>query len=265
MMRLVLVLSALSACCGGCSGAFVLAVPDAAGPAGGDAAVTTRLMRNDFFLVNWPLKNEPVTFSLGEHRRASYTDDDGYASAALPVPETPGQYWVRVHHQDDVGDEGEQRLRLYSLGPETPTAVIDHEALEETDQPSRAGEQLHRLVAAGVQIVYVSDDSAAEVHDDLAGWACPDGPVLGWRVQRDWLGRRSGVKSPVTQLTRDVPVLAGVAGDDDAQRNFAALEIMPIALHDGPAIWAAVGANDWVEAVDRILAMLQAGDLTAGE
>lgn len=250
-------LAGLTLWLGGCGGGFTLTVPDAVAPAGEMSVVTPRLLRNDFWVFQTPLNKAVLTLeALPGLKRAAYTDKQGYASAAVPVPAEVGRHAVTVCHQDSQGDEACMAGYVYVLDPTVLALAVDWQTLEDADAPVA----LARLAEAGVQIVYVSDIMAAKpqaAHDWLATRGLPDGAVASWAWQRDWRWRPTEVVGLLPLARRRVSsMLVGVYRRPDLGDALERLNMAPVHIGPGSAGPAdATGFDDWSAFAEALLAV----------
>ncbi len=108
----------------GCRGQYIITLGDQVAPAGGNANVAMRLERYEFGSLRMSVEGQPMRFQVGdrpENERGAYTDvlgftgtlDEPLAGTAVPVPEEPGKYVLKVSLQDDLGDEAHAEAALY--------------------------------------------------------------------------------------------------------------------------------------------------------
>ncbi|HHH75475.1 MAG TPA: hypothetical protein ENL03_00445, partial [Phycisphaerae bacterium] len=79
----------------GCGGYYILTAPDQLAVEAEPVNVVVRLQRNDMFVMAFGVKKAAISFRAEDlPERASYTDDLGYAGAAVPAPAEPGLYKI---------------------------------------------------------------------------------------------------------------------------------------------------------------------------
>ncbi len=174
----------------GCGGEYSLTVGDQVMPAVGQATVVARLRRNDFFVLDLPVKQAALRFRIAEcPPRCATTDKLGYAAAQLDVPASPGRYVVTIEHQDIQGDEVAAKAPAYVWDAQKPVIAVDLDCLPRRRQRqdvASARLAINRLGGAA-NIIYLtrrSTGSHEQCHEDLKADGYPDGPVLLWRKQR---------------------------------------------------------------------------------
>lgn len=256
-MRTILLMT-LAGLLAGCSGRYVLTVPDAAGPVGGVAPTTMRLQRYEVWPLKMPVDDASMRANLGETLRAAYTNDDGYATVFLPLPQEVGRYPLSVDHQDRFGDEVRRDASVYALYPQVLTLAVEWEALEHRTADAAAA--LRHLAGEGVQIVYLSPSKSADpevAHEWLYRQGFPGGPILSWRARSDWrglFGTPAGPAGSLPGLREQVPgLVVAVIHEDDAAAPLESVGITPIWLgRGGPGRLPRAG--DWQGLVQTVLA-----------
>ena len=229
----------LAAVAGGCGGQYILTVPDQVAPAGGETACVVRLQRNDFFVLSLAVKKAALRFQAGGgSERGAYTDELGYAGAAVPVPAAEGRYAMRVSHMDSEGEEIVVEAPAYVWPAEASVVVVDLDFL-----PHHKGRVAEQTVAAlgqlaqGNRILYFTRQSVrrhAALHKKLGELGYPHGPILLWQREHWHIVREGKYRIPrmvvesrlvsqLASLKRQFPTLrAGVCGTELAARAFAA-------------------------------------------
>jgi len=174
----------------GCGGEYALTVGDQVLPAGGQATMVARLRRNDFFVLDLPIKQAALRFRIAEGpQRCATTDELGYAAAQPDVPAARGRYVVTIEHQDIQGDEVAAEAHAYVWDAQKPVIAVDFDCLPRRRQRqdvASARLAISRLGGAA-NIIYLtrrSTGSHEQCHEDLKAAGYPDGPVLLWRRQR---------------------------------------------------------------------------------
>lgn len=217
---------------GGCGGHYLLLVPDQLAPAGQETVPVTRLLRNDFFVLNLPVRDAVIEYRLGEAKeRAAYTDDIGYAATAVPVPTKLGRYDLTVRHMDYESEVVETDVPLYVWDRAMPVVAVDLDSLPRTTvdrwsalkqsltfysaRPKKdsAAEAAAPTAEAGMQaaaaalkqiaqranILYMTRQDVrdhASLHEWLARGGYPDGPVLLWQRQTWHIVREGTYRIP---------------------------------------------------------------------
>jgi len=242
----------------GCSGEYLVTLPDAAGPASGEAVAVARLQRHEFLWLAPAVTDAVVVMWIDpDEHRAAYTDSAGYATARLPVSKEPGRYETILRHQDERGDVVVHTGRCYVLDGGKLILAVDWEAIEDGDQAAAAAQPLQSLAAAGVQIVYAAEGALAEpteAHRWLTAHDLPDGPVLSWGWRRNWYFRREGLVGSLPAVREGLAGLCIVAaGDDDL--GWAAAEMNMITMGVGVKAAAdSIDVADWAALAKRVLA-----------
>ncbi len=238
----------LSALLAGCSGDYVLTVPDTVAPAGDEVPVVLRLERMEIPLVLRPVHDAAMRIRLDDGpMRGALTDRLGYAGTLVPPPTDEGRHELTVAHLDRWGNEVESAGRAFLWDANAPVLAVDADAIPLLGPgASQAGEALTRL-AQGARIAYFTQ-LAPSLHDDLRRrldrQGCPEGPVLLWRSE-NWHVVSTPLRLPrlvveqrlVSQLSilRELfPNLRrGVTADGGACRAFLDAGLEPVVV--GPA------------------------------
>lgn len=241
----------------GCSGRYILAIPDAVAASGSDAPVTVQLRRQEFWMLRPPVRGAVLRmWVIPGQQRAAYTRRDGWAFAAVPAPAEVGTYTLTICHQDPRGDAFAREGSCYVMDRRRLVVAVDWEAIEDAHSADSAAGPLARLAAAGVQIAYVVTDAgrSPEAHDWLKTHGLPDGPVLSWGWRRNWRGKAIAVTGSLPTIREQLPGLTVAAGpEDDFLR--AAEELNMVAVSVGVARGKRfVEFADWSALADRLLA-----------
>lgn len=197
---LVLVLLA-AAWMGGCGGHYTLTVGDHVGPAAQYAPVVVRLQRNDFFVLDLPVKDAAMRLRVGEElERGAYTDKIGYAATTVPTPAEPGRYPLHADHMDKEGVEVAAQASMYVWDPQRPVVAVDLNALPPNwvDEAHAARAGLKRI-AQQANIIYLTRERIREqvdLHDALTAGEYPDGPILLWQREQWHIVRDDKYKFP---------------------------------------------------------------------
>jgi len=186
---------------GGCGGHYTLTAGDHIGPAGEYAPVVVRLQRNDFFVLDLPVKDAAMRLRVDEGlERGAYTDKLGYAGTTVPTPAQPGRYPLHVDHMDIEGDEVATEAAMYVWDAARPAVAVDLGALPQSweDDAPVAREALHRL-AERANILYLTRedvDRQQDLHDRLSAGGYPNGPILLWQRERWHIVRDGELRLP---------------------------------------------------------------------
>ena len=249
-MQRVLILLLLSVWSSGCGGYYTLTCGDQIAAAGGDAALVVRLQRNDFFVLNLPIKNAPMRFRIDDGlERAGYTDKLGYAATTLPVSRTPGVYTLHLDHMDFEGEETAAEARLYVLDPQRPAVATAADDLPMSDSyQGKCAQAALRNLAEKCNIIYLTRDPIRRherIRDRLKKFGYPDGPVLLWQRKRWHIVRTGKYKIPrvvvearlvsqLPDLRKAFPKLSdGICRSPIAAKAFRSAGIRPVVV--GPA------------------------------
>jgi len=187
----------LAAVLGGCSGGYILTIPDQVAPAGGDAMPVIRLRRREIGRVKVPVRDALMQFRVaGGPLRGAYTDEIGYAGAVVPTPDQPGRYILSVRHVDPrEGDDVEGTADVFAWAPDAKILAVDLDCLPypgHEDAPLAAAAL--RGLAPNGQIVYFSRDAVRRherLHEVLELGGYPVGPILLWQQERMHVVRKS--------------------------------------------------------------------------
>jgi len=250
-MRLFSQWIVLAALLGGCGGQYVLTVPDQFAPAKGETTPVVRLQRNDFFVLDLPVKGAAMRFRLADGPlRGAYTDALGYAGANLAAPAEPGRHELSVDHMDFEGDEVGRKGRVYVRPSDARLVAVDVECLPPPGhKDADAAAAALRKLASNGGVLYMtreSPDRHGRIHDRLDLSEYPDGPVLlwqreAWHVVRE--GRfnlprvviESRLVSQLGELKKAFPKLAvAVCQTALAARAFSAAGLQCVILEGGP-------------------------------
>jgi len=233
------VLACLAAClAGGCGGQYILTAPDHVAPAGGEVHVVVRLQRSDFFVLALAAKGAAMRFRVADGPlRAAYTDELGYAAAAMPAPEAPGRHELDVQHMDAEGEEVAARANVFVWPREAALLAVDLDALPAGWVPEGpAAAEAVRLLAGSGGVIYLTQAQAkghAAARARLEAEGYPPGHVLTWQAERLHIVREGEWRLPrlvvehrlVSQLGRlreTFPKLAaGVCTSGLAAKAFA--------------------------------------------
>ncbi|HUT59759.1 MAG TPA: hypothetical protein VNA25_18075, partial [Phycisphaerae bacterium] len=254
---------------GGCTGHYIVTVPDQVAPAGGEWAAVVRLQRSEIAIVALPVRGALMRLQIEDGlERGAYTDSIGYAGTPLPAPNTPGRYTLHVAHMDPEGDEVFKEVPAYVWDPTRPVIAVDMDSLPPLWQGKAtvaARKALWRL-ADGAGICYLTRQSVRHhpaVHRDLDRGGYPDGPVLMWQRKRWHIVRESRWRvrivvesrlvSQLPGLRRMFPRLdAGITGSSLSAKAFsgAGMRVVVVgsAQATGPNV---VRRSDWEDLAQR--------------
>jgi hypothetical protein len=201
----VAVLLAASLSTTGCGGYYVLTVPDQLASTEGEVVPVIRLQRNDFFVMAFPLKYQPMRFrtmtldaTTGESLeqgalRVCRTDKLGYAAVKIPMSDAPiknkaGRYALSVRLQDVEGEEVGSDAPLYVWDPKKPAVAVDYDMFPASGfgELTEAAVAL-QAIAKTANIFYLTrheGNTQQATHSRLARDGLPDGPVLLWQRER---------------------------------------------------------------------------------
>ena len=206
----------------GCGGYYTLTAGDHLAPAGSDAVVVVRLQRNDFFVLEMPIKEAVMRLRIDDGpERAAYTDQLGYAGTTVPAPSEPGRYALHVQHLDREGEEIGAEAAMYAWNPARQIVAV---AVDELPQGSSYEAKCARAALANVtdtaNIVYLTRKAISK-HDrlrqELAATGYLDGPILLWQRKRWHIVRDGRFKMPrvvvEARLVSQLPELRKVFGE----------------------------------------------------
>lgn len=195
----------------GCSGQYILTVPEQVGPSGGQAVVVARLQMQEFIGLNMAAKDVAVRYRVEDGpQRAGYTDKLGYAGALVPLPPKPGRYCVIVEHTDRDGREARRFIPIYAWDPQTPVVAVDLDSI-----PGPAGTKGSSAATAldkigqYANILYLTQKPLREhanLHGQLQTGGFPDGPILLWQREY-WHSVQDGMLTKVVVEDRLVSQL----------------------------------------------------------
>ncbi len=210
MCRLMRVLLVLSAALAGCGGEYVLTAPEQVAPAGEQARTVVRLQQRDVLFLKPAVREAPLSFTVADGPlRAAYTDSDGYAALNVPVPDEPGLYDLYIDYQDDFGEELSKSVPLYVWDRDAEIVAVDLdclpglesdgsavEALQAVEEDGESGDLLRlppafqalHTIAQDAKILYMTQadiSEHAEIGRRLREQRWPEGPVLLWQY-RGW-------------------------------------------------------------------------------
>jgi hypothetical protein len=165
----------------GCSGEYRLTVPDQVAAKDKQANTVLRLQRNEFAGVMMPVKKVAISMTVEQDRViGAFTDNQGYAAAAVPVGGRMGKYYMLVGLQDPKGYELHRYVPLYVWDPQMSVVAVEFDAL---DGSKAAGEALKKIASNAYIIYFTTEpiDQHATIHQRLASMNMPDGAVLAWQ------------------------------------------------------------------------------------
>lgn len=264
-MRTICTLMILCLALGGCGGYYTLTAGDHVAAAGSEAPVVARLQRNDFFVVEMPVKEALIRFRLEDGlERGAYTDKLGYAGTVILAETGPGRYTLRVDHGDSEGEEIGSQVPLFVWQAGRPVIAVEADSLPSayTDGADAAAKAL-RSFAEQANILYLTRRAIrdhVDIRNRLEGGQYPDGPILLWQRQR-WHIVRAGrfnwprivfesrLVSQLPELRATFPKLsAGICTSQIAARAFADAGMKTVLI--GPAEFEggdAVRRDTWAD------------------
>jgi len=173
---------------GGCGGNYILTVPDQLASPGEAATVVVRLQRNDFFVLAPAIKRAAMRMRIADGpERDAFTDDLGYAAAAVLVPDKPGTYPLTVLHMDSWGDEIGAKASVHVWQADRPVVAVDLDCLPGLlIGGSQLAPRALQHVLAGASVLYLTRSGASRhgrLRQGLARAGYPAGPILSWQRQ----------------------------------------------------------------------------------
>jgi len=251
---------ALCAAMVGCGGQYVLTAPDQVACAGGQTATVIRLQRHQFAGMLASSSGAAMRFQVeGCPLRGAFADNLGYAGAAVPAPDKPGVYKMKISHLNRDGDEIESQVPLYVWQADWPVVAVDLEALDAAKKRDDSKAALQKI-AREANIIYFTRRQVtehADIHRRLTAGGYPDGPVLLWQSQRwhivqDKYPRLVIESKLISQLShlRDVfgRLSVGITDQDDGARALAAVHMKIVFLGDEkPHAANVTHRKDWAD------------------
>lgn len=177
----------------GCSGEYILTVPDVVCPAGAQAELVFKLQRREFWRITPPQKDAAVIVQLPSgDSRCIRTDRNGYAAVAFVVPFKPGVYGVELYYQDDEGRSISAEGSVYSLLPDKPVVLVDLDCLPRGGRDLKSARAAIERLGQAVQLVYFSErvgSSCTVARRLLRMRGYPVGPVVFFKKYPRWYRR----------------------------------------------------------------------------
>ena len=251
--------AALLLVAGGCSGNYILTVPDQLAPAGGEATAVIRVQRNEFAGYPKAVKDSAIRFQVdGNELRAAYTDKKGYAGAAVPVGNKLGKFYLHVQHLDRTGVDAEAWAPCYVWDPQEYLVAVDLDGLPTGASAKDAAAAVSR-VAKSAHVVYFTHedvDEHGELRRRLEQSGYPDGPVLKWQ-QEGWHVARTKLNVPylvieprlvstLSPLRKQFPnFTAGICTRPLAAKAFAQAGLKVTVVGNAKADPSAAHLNNW--------------------
>ena len=211
--------------------------------------MVVRLQRNDFFVLNFPVKGALIRFGIPDgSERAAYTDKLGYAGTTMTAPTKPGRYTVRIDHMDSEGQEVSGVAPLFVWDPARPVVAVDIDSLPSVVSEDAVGARgaLKRLTALA-NIVYLTREPIRKhyrMHCRLTVDGYPDGAVMRWTRQRWRIETQGRYKMPnvivesrlisqLSEVRRTFPKLSvGICTSDLAAKAFADAQMHAVIIGD---------------------------------
>ncbi len=247
-MRRCSILVLMLAAAGGCSGHYIMTVPDQIAATGGENAAVMRLQRNEFLRLALAVEKAPMRFNIdGGPERCGFTDKLGYAGAVLTAPARRGVYTMTVSLQDSDGEEVSTQVPVYVFNSDTQVCAVDLDCLPKGyDRKTTDAVAALQQVADTANVIYFTSKSVSqneELHRQLAATGYPDGPILLWHRER-WHIVREGrwpklvIESKmVSQLPQLREMFAGmtrgVCTSQAAAKSFAEVGMNVIMISTG--------------------------------
>ena len=185
----------------GCGGQYVLTVPDQVAPAGGDAAVVVRLQQNELAQMKRSIKSEPIRFRIGDGPlRSAFTDDLGFAAAAVPAPTKPGKVLLWAAMQNVEGDEVTAEASVWVWAGDRAVVAVDLDCLPgPSDADCSQARAAMGELSGKANLLYltrISPYDQAAARGKLRACDYPDGPVIVWQRQYRHFARTGRLKLP---------------------------------------------------------------------
>jgi hypothetical protein len=224
--------------------------------------VVVRLQRNDFFVLNLPVKKGAVRFRIDEGlERAGYTDKLGYAGTILPVSRTPGLYAIHLDHMDFEGEEITAQVPLYVIDPRGPVAAVAADDLPMSNSyEGKCAQVTLQNLAGRCSIIYLTREPIrrhGRIHRRLGEFGYPDGPVLLWQRKRWHIVRTGKLRIPrivvesrlvsqLPDLCKTFPKLSdGICRSPIAAKAFQAAGMRPIVVGPAAKKFPEHGSKSW--------------------
>ena len=249
----------------GCGGYYTMTVGDHVGPTGTEVPVVVRLQRNDFFFLNFPVKNAVMCFRVADGElRAAYTDKSGYAGTTVPTYSKPGRYTLHVDHMDAQGEEISADVPIFLWDPKREVIAVDADALPLLNhEGADAAAASLRGLNKNADIIYLTRKPVqkhSEMHRQLETGHYPDGVILLWKHKR-WRVERGGrfnlprvviesrLISQLPELRKMFPKLSvGICTSTIAAKTFAAAGMRSVIVGSPPAeVPNCTSRNSWTE------------------
>lgn len=254
-------LAALVWAAGGCGGYYTLTLSDHVAAAGDTAVIVARLHRNDFFVLDLPMRGMPMRFRIGGgEERGGYTDKIGYAGTTVPTPDVPGRYLLTADVSDHEGEEVGSQAYAYVWEADKPVLAVDLSCLPDLAHPQRGAAKavLERFAKTG-HVLYVTRKAVKEhelAHSKLMACGYPDGPVLLWRRERwhlvtgkykmPYVVVESRLVSQLAEIKKVFPKLQrGLCDSDIAAEAFVAAGLSPAVVGKSYSTYLATCYDSW--------------------
>ncbi len=252
----------LAAVCG-CSGHYIMTVPDQVASTGGENAAVMRLQRNEFLRLALAVEKAPIRFSIdGGPERCGYTDKLGYAGAVLTAPDKPGVYTMTVNLQDSDGEEVSTQVPVYVFSGDAEVCAVDLDCLPKgLDKKTTDAIAAMQQIAESANIIYFTSKSISNnvnLHRELAAMGYPDGPILLWHSERWHIVRQGRWPKIVieSKMVSQLPQLRemftgmtrGVCTSQAAAKSFAEVGMGVIMIGSGKVTTdKTTRYNSWAE------------------
>lgn len=185
----------------GCSGRYILTVPDQVAPAGGLAAVAVRLQQYEFASLKRSIEDAPIRFRIDKGlERGAFTDELGFAGTTVPVPEKAGKYSLQVAMQNSDGDEVSVSAPAYVWKKDSPVIIVDLDCLPNSPEKKVAVvRNALKTLSTNAHIIYLTQsgiDEKTMLRKRIRKCGYPDGPILIWLQRYHHFTRMGRLRFP---------------------------------------------------------------------
>jgi len=249
---------ALLSCLAGCGGQYRLASPDQLAEPAGEALTIARLTRQEVYLLDLPVKNALLRFYIASEQqqasqRAAFSDSEGCASAAVPVPDKPGVHSIVITHQDIDGKVVWTQVPLYVWPADSALVAVEIEAIPTCGENAEHARAALNELSTSRKVVYLTTKSLRhhhKLHSRLANENLPAGPIVAWTPEQITPGQAE----PLSEIRRMFPNLtAGICASRKSAKALQSAGLEAMTTQTG-ADWPGVSAVGWQDMPGRLSA-----------